>query len=115
MPMFVLNRTHCLNSTQGVAINFEKGVPVFAPEFMRQEIENLGGEETGEGAVAPNPVIEPEGADRKKLLDAAFTQLAMLPAVDPDKAPLVADVNALLPFKISAAERDTAWAAFKAG
>ena len=54
MPYFKMNRTMSINSVQGACINFLKDRPSFAPEFMRQEIEDRGGEETD----APDP-LEP--------------------------------------------------------
>jgi hypothetical protein len=46
-----MTRNVSINSVQGACINFIKDRPEFAPEFMRQEIEYRGGEETE----APDP------------------------------------------------------------
>jgi hypothetical protein len=51
MPYFMMNRNVSINSVLGACINFLDGVPEYAPEFMREEIEDKGGEETA----APDP------------------------------------------------------------
>lgn len=115
MPLFKLNRTLNFVSLQGPSANFVKGgEPQYLPEFCRQEIENMGGEEVGDGAQAPQPEKELTAAERKAVLKKAFDDLTLASGVT-DKAPNVADVNKATGLKLSATERDAAWDEYLAG
>lgn len=114
MPIFKLNRNHTLASVLGACVEFKKNEDTFAPEFLRKEIEALGGEEVGETTTEKQlDAGEPTGEARLGQINEALKAHALKKGGD--KAPSVADLSKDVGFHVAADERDAAWEAFKKG
>lgn len=114
MPKFVMNRDLNLVSLQGAAIEFKKGVPTFAPEFLRKEIIEKGGDEVADDGAAVGGEPVQTGNDRQAAIVAAFDKYA-LSAADANKVPTIKELHDAGAPTLTAEERDAAWAAYKAG
>jgi hypothetical protein len=69
MAEFLLNRNHTVRSTSGYALVFQKGIPLYVPPVMIQEVLAIGAErlDAGQDSHVQEPVAlrEPLGEERE--------------------------------------------------
>lgn len=122
MPEFVMNRDLMLNSVHGHTVDFKKGVPTHVPPALVREVVAAGGlPPDGEQVVladAGGKDMGPEDKDdRFAMIFAAFEQIITKNDRDDftaGNAPHAKAVSKAVGWDVSAAERDQAWADFKA-
>lgn len=119
---FVLHKTRVVASTMGLAIEFEKGVPMFVPPYMYNEVLAIGAVPESELAEDdlktgnPGEIVEPVA--RKEAIMKALEAIALRNVREEftaGGAPHNAVLAKELGWPVPAKERDTSWAEFKAG
>jgi len=131
MPQFVLNRDHFLSTTLGHVIKIKKGEPFYAAPAIVPIVHGLGAEqvpeegytdpeqmaaEVAKAAQAERARIESDAKYRTDKINAAFDEIlkgSSRDAFDAGGRPHAKTVSELIGFKITAAERDIAWADYQ--
>lgn len=118
---FTLSRDRTYASVLGHAVEFKKGVPTHVPPELYAEVQSIGAVPEDDVAEAAPAIKTNEPADPSKRKADVFVAFEML-ALRNERgdftaggAPRDQALESVLGWKLSAKERDTLWAEFKAG
>ena len=118
---FTLSRDRTYASVLGHAVEFKKGVPTHVPPELYAEVQAIGAVPDDEIEDAPSAVKTNEPQDPNKRKEDVFAAFEML-ALRDERGDFTAGgsprdqvLEPILGWKLSAKERDTLWAEFKAG
>jgi len=118
---FIMHRDKVLASTMGLALAFEKGVPMEVPAYMIREVMAAGGvsqEELSDEELQTNATGEPaDPAAREAALFGAFEKIILRNVREEftaGGAPHTGVMTKELGWAVNAKERDLAFAKFKA-
>lgn len=119
---FVMQRNRVVASVMGLAIEFEKGVPVSVPPYMYNEVIAAGAvpesELSDDELKTGNPDEPIDPAKRKAAVIDAFNLIVLRNVREEFTAGGMPHQSVLakeLGWSVSAKERDVLWAEFKAG
>ena len=119
---FVMQRNRVVASVMGLSIEFEKGVPMFVPPYMYNEVIASGAvpetELTDDELKTGNPDEPIDPVKRKAAIAEAFNLIVLRNIREEFTAggiPHNAVLAKELGWSVAAKERDTLWAEFKAG
>ena len=119
---FIMHRNKTVASVMGLAIAFEKGVPMQVPPYMYQEVLAAGGvseDELVEDEVLAQVSSEPsDPGTRKNALFDAFDKIVLRNTREEFTGagiPHAAVLTKELGWAVNAKERDAAWIEFKVG